>query len=92
MIAQQPMGAPGVVVNHSSMQVSGPAYPPGAYTPGAPGPVYYPGAQPMYAEQTVTHDKAPLVVWAILDQPWTLLLGDAYILYNLIVTSFAAFV
>lgn len=63
MIAQQPMGAPGVVVNHSSMQVSGPAYPPGTYTPGAPGPAYYPGAQPMYGEQTVaTHDKAPLVV------------------------------
>ena len=60
MIAQQPMGAPGVMVSHSSMQVTG-----AAYTPGAPGVAYPPGAhgQAMFAEQTVaTHDKAPLVV------------------------------
>lgn len=69
MIAQQPMGAPGVVVSHSSMQVAGGAYAPGAqlpaYTPGAYGPAYPQGVhgQAMYAEQTVaSHDKAPLVV------------------------------
>ena len=69
MIAQQPMGAPGVVISHSSTQVAGGAYAPGAqlpaYTPGAYGPAYPPGAhgQAMYPEQTVaTHDKAPLVV------------------------------
>ena len=60
MIAQQPMGATGVVINQSSMQVAG-----GAYAPGAQGPAYYPGApgQPMYVEQPMaTHDKAPLVL------------------------------
>ena len=60
MIAQQPMGAPGVVVSHSSMQVGGVAY-----TPGAQLPSYTPGAygQAMRPEQTVaSHDKAPLVV------------------------------
>ena len=70
MIAQQPMGAPGVVVSHSSTQVMGGAYAPGApqlpaYTPGAYGPAYPPGAhgQAIRPEQTVaSHDKAPLVV------------------------------
>lgn len=57
MIAQQPVGAPGVMVTHSSMQVAVAAYAPGAaYPPGAHG-------QAMFAEQTVaSHDKAPLVV------------------------------
>ena len=55
MIAQQPMGAPGVVVSHSSMQVGGAAYP-AAYAPVAYGPAMRP-------EQTLaSHDKAPLVV------------------------------
>jgi len=60
MIAQQPIGAPGVVVSHSSMQVGGAAYPSGAQWPAyAPG-AYGPG---MHPEQTVaSHDKAPLVV------------------------------
>lgn len=57
------MGAPGVVVSHSSMQVAGypPAagYPPGAAYPSAPG--YPSGAhEAMFAGQT--HDKVPLVV------------------------------
>lgn len=77
MIAQQPIGGPGVVVSHSAMQVVGGAYAPGApqlpaYTPGAYGPAYAPGVhgQAMHPEQTVaSHDKAPLVVWAILDVP-----------------------
>ena len=57
MIAQQPIGAPGVMVSHSSTQVMG-----GAYAPGAPQfPAYIPGAYG--PEQTVaSHDKAPLVV------------------------------
>lgn len=60
MIAQQPIGGPGVVVSHSATQVVG-----GAYTPGAYGPAYAPGVygQAMHPEQTVaSHDKAPLVV------------------------------
>lgn len=69
MIAQQPMGAPGVVVSHTSMQVGGAAYAPGAqlpaYNPGAYGlayPLDAPG-QAMHHEQTMaSHDKAPLVV------------------------------
>ena len=55
IIAQPTMGAPGVMVSHSSNQVigGGPvSYPQGAY-----------GGQAMFGQQTaVTHDKAPLVV------------------------------
>ena len=72
MIAQQPMGAPGVVVSHSSTQVVGGAYTPGpgapqlpAYAPGTYGPACSAGAhwQAMHPEQTVaSHDKALLVM------------------------------
>ena len=55
IIAQPAMGAPGVMVSHSSNQVTGGgpvAYPQGAYA-----------GQAMFGQQTaVTHDKAPLVV------------------------------
>ena len=60
VLAQQPVGAPGVVVSHSSIQFGR-----AAYLPGANGPAYPLGTpgQAMYPEQTVaSHDKAPLVV------------------------------
>ena len=75
VIAQPTMAPTGVVVSHSSMQVSGVApmaYPQGAYPQGAyPQGAYPQGAYPqgtyagqaMFTEQTAkTHDKAPLVV------------------------------
>ena len=75
VIAQPAMAPTGVVVSHSSMQVSGGApmaYPQGAYPQGAyPQGAYPQGAYPqgtsagqaMFTEETAqTHDKAPLVV------------------------------
>ena len=70
VIAQPTMAPTGVVVSHSSMQVSGGApmaYPQGAYPPGAYPQGAYPqgtyAGQAMFTEQTAkTHDKAPLVV------------------------------
>ena len=65
VIAQPTMAPTGVVVSHSSMQVSGGApmaYPQGAYPQGAYPQGTYAG-QAMFTEQTAkTHDKAPLVV------------------------------
>ena len=65
VIAQPTMAPTGVVVSHSSMQVSGGApmaYPQGTYPQGAYPQGTYAG-QAMFTEQTAkTHDKAPLVV------------------------------
>ena len=70
VIAQPTMAPTGVVVSHSSMQVSGGApmaYCQGAYSLGAYPQGAYPqgtsAGQAMFTEETAqTHDKAPLVV------------------------------